>query len=178
GLVVTRASSNKSLGGDLGQQLFAQPRVLWIAGAAMFAMGLIPGMPKFSFLLMVAVLWTMAWRLKKLPAAAEPKPAAKSGANKPGTIQSDSLDTLLALDDLSLEVGYALVALVDANQGGKLLPRVRALRKHLASQLGFIIPSVHITDNLRLKPREYVISLRGVEIARWDMPENSLLAIS
>ncbi|MGC2210590.1 MAG: flagellar biosynthesis protein FlhA [Candidatus Korobacteraceae bacterium] len=178
GLVVTRASSNKSLGGDLGQQLFAQPRILWIAGGAMFAMGLIPGMPKFSFFLMVAVLWTMAWRLQKMPPAVEAKPPAKAGANKPGTIQSDSLDTLLTLDDLSLEVGYALVSLVDANQGGKLLPRVRALRKHLASQLGFIIPSVHITDNLRLKPREYVISLRGVEIARWEMPENCILAIS
>jgi flagellar biosynthesis protein FlhA len=178
GLVVTRASSNRSLGGDLGQQLFAQPRMLWVAGGAMFAMGMIPGMPKFSFLLMVSVLWIMAWRLQRMPAAAEIKPAAKSGANKPGTLQSDSLDALLALDDLSLEVGYALVALVDANQGGKLLPRVRALRKHLAGQLGFIIPSVHITDNLRLKPREYVISLRGVEVTRWDMPEGRVLAIS
>jgi flagellar biosynthesis protein FlhA len=177
GLVVTRSSSNKSLGGDLGQQLFAQPRVLWIAGAAMLAMAIIPGMPKFSFLLMVTVLWVMAWRLQKLPVA-DIKAAPKPGANKPGTIQSDSLDALLALDDLSLEVGYALVSLVDGGQGGQLLPRVRALRKHLASQLGFIIPSVHITDNLRLKPREYVISLRGVEIARWEMPDKFILAIS
>jgi flagellar biosynthesis protein FlhA len=127
---------------------------------------------------MVTVLWTMAWRLRKISPTAEPKSTAKTSANKPGTIQSDSLDALLTLDELSLEVGYALVALVDANQGGKLLPRVRALRKHLASQMGFIIPSVHITDNLRLKPREYVISLRGVEIARWEMPENRILAIS
>jgi flagellar biosynthesis protein FlhA len=180
GLVVTRSSSNKSLGGDLGTQLFAQPRVLWIAGGAMLAMGLIPGMPKFSFLLMVCVLWGMAWRLQKMPVVADPKSTAPGapGANKAGTVQSDSLDSLLALDDLSLEVGYALVALVDANQGGKLLPRVRALRKHLATQLGFIIPSVHITDNLRLKPREYVISVRGVEIARWEMPDNCILAIS
>jgi flagellar biosynthesis protein FlhA len=181
GLVVTRASSKKSLGGDLSQQLFAQPRVLWIAGAALLAMGLIPGMPKFSFFLMVAVLWGMAWRLQKLPPTVEEGSTAKSGAageNKPGTIHTDSLDSLLALDDLSLEVGYALVPLVDNTKGGQLLPRVRALRKHLAGQLGFIIPSVHITDNLRLKPREYVIYLRGVEIARWDMPENMLLAIS
>jgi flagellar biosynthesis protein FlhA len=143
-------------------------------------MGLIPGMPKFSFLLMVTVLWVMAWRLQKLPPA-EVKPSAKpgaTGANKPGTIQSDSLESLLTLDDLSLEVGYALVPLVDNNQGGQLLPRVRALRKHLAGQLGFIIPSVHITDNLRLKPREYAIYLRGVEIARWEMPDRMFLAIS
>jgi len=178
GLVVTRASSNKSLGGDLGQQLLMQPRVLWIAGAAVLAMGLIPGMPKFSFLLMVTVLWFMAWRLQKMPPPVEAKPAAKGGANKPGTIQADSLESILALDEISLEVGYALVPLVDNNQGGQLLPRVRALRKHLAGQLGFIIPSVHITDNIRLKPREYVISIRGVEIARWEMPEKQLLAIS
>ena len=79
GLVVTRASSNKTLGGDLGQQLFAQPRVLWIAGTAMFAMGMIPGMPKFSFLLMVTVLWMMAWRLQKLPAEATSPRQARSG---------------------------------------------------------------------------------------------------
>ncbi len=178
GLVVTRASSNRSLGGELGQQLLMQPRVLWIAGSALLAMGLIPGMPKFSFLLMVTVLWMMAWRLQKMPPPVEQKPAAKVGANKPGTIQSDSLESILALDEISLEVGYALVPLVDNNQGGQLLPRVRALRKHLAGQLGFIIPSVHITDNIRLKPREYVICIRGVEIARWEMPDNQLLAIS
>jgi flagellar biosynthesis protein FlhA len=139
---------------------------------------LIPGMPKFSFFLMAAVLWTMAWRIRKTDPAGESQAPAKAEANKPGTIQSDSLDALLTLDELSLEVGYALVALVDANQGGKLLPRVRALRKHLAGQFGFLIPSVHITDNLRLKPREYAISLRGVEIARWEMHEQSILAIS
>ena len=82
GLVVTRASSNHSLGGDLGQQLFAQPRVLWIAGAAMFAMGMIPGMPKFSFLLMVSVLWIMAWRLQKMPAAAENKAGCQARSRR------------------------------------------------------------------------------------------------
>ena len=177
GLVVTRSSSQKSLGGEIGNQLLAQPRALWIAGAAMLAMALIPGMPKFSFLLMVSVLWVMAWKMQRLPAEAKPAAKGAPGAARPANAQ-ESLDSLLALDDLSLEVGYALVALVDSNQGGQLLPRVRALRKHLATQLGFIIPSVHITDNLRLKPREYVISLRGVEIGRSEMPEGKLLAIS
>jgi flagellar biosynthesis protein FlhA len=179
GLVVTRASSNSSLSGDLGQQLFAKPRVLWIGAAALFAMGMIPGMPKFAFLLMVGVLCYMARRLQKMPVVEE-KPDAKPRAPgaKPGASQPDALDALIALDEISLEVGYALVPLVDNNQGGQLLPRVRSLRKHLAGQLGFIIPSVHITDNLRLKPREYVIYLRGVEIARWEMPERLILAIS
>ena len=88
------------------------------------------------------------------------------------------METLLQLDDLSLEVGYGLVAMVDQAQGGQLLTRIRALRKHLALQLGFIIPPVHITDNAQLNPREYVIRLRGVEIARWEMAQESLLAIS
>ncbi len=79
---------------------------------------------------------------------------------------------------MGLEVGYSLVALVDTQQGGQLLARVKSLRHNLALQLGFIVPPVHITDNPRLKPREYVISLRGVEIARWEMHENHLLAIS
>ena len=85
---------------------------------------------------------------------------------------------MLRLDELSLEVGYALVPLVDSQTGGQLLQRIRALRNNLALQLGFIVPSVHITDNIRLKPREYAISLRGVEIARWEMQESHLLAIS
>src|SRR5581483_10705221 len=88
------------------------------------------------------------------------------------------LEDLLKLDELSLEVGYALVALVDAQQGGQLLQRVRALRSNLAVQLGFIVPPVHITDNMRLKPREYVISMRGVELSRWEMEADNLLAIN
>jgi len=82
------------------------------------------------------------------------------------------------LDELGLEVGYALVPLVDVQQGGQLLARVKALRTNLAQQLEFIVLPVHITDNARLKPREYVISLRGVEIARWEMRDDNLLAIS
>src|SRR4029077_7349232 len=98
-------------------------------------------------------------------AAAEKKPA------------QESVEDLLKLDDLSLEVGYGLVSLFEKNQGGQLLARVRALRQNLAQQLGFIVPPIHITDNVRLKPKEYVIALRGVEIARWDMLEDRILAL-
>jgi flagellar biosynthesis protein FlhA len=85
---------------------------------------------------------------------------------------------LLKLDELSLEVGYGLVSVVDQAQGGQLLQRIRALRRHLALQLGFLVPSIHITDNMKLKPREYVVYLRGVEIARWEMYQDRVLAIS
>ncbi len=82
------------------------------------------------------------------------------------------------MDELTLEIGFQLIPLVDEKQGGQMLNRVRALRRHLATELGFIVPAVHITDNLRLKPREYVVSLRGVEIARWQTEQNCLLAVN
>ncbi len=82
------------------------------------------------------------------------------------------------MDELTLEIGFQLIPLVDEKQGGQMLNRVRALRRHLATELGFIVPPIHITDNLRLKPREYVVSLRGVEIARWQTEQNCLLAVN
>lgn len=181
GIVVTRASSRSSLGADLGDQLLSNSRPLWIGAIAMFALAMIPGMPKFSFLSMAAIVAFLARRAgrKQATAVAAVNDAnsteAKTGAG-PGS--AEAMENLIALDDLSVEVGYGLVPLVDQGKGGQLLPRVRALRKHLATQLGFIVPSVHITDNLRLRPREYVISLRGVEIARWELQDDSLLAIS
>ena len=104
---------------------------------------------------------------------------AREGREKPPRVsQADNLATLLPIDDLSLEIGFQLIPLVDEKQGGQMLARVRALRKHLAKELGFIIPPVHITDNLRLKPREYTISLRNAEIARWQTEGNQLLAVN
>ncbi len=186
GMVVTRASSNATLSADLGTQLLSRRRSLQIAAGVMLALACIPGLPKFSFLAIAGVVGLLAARLPKplkdkdgkviepvadtgaLPASEKDKKAAKS----------ESIEDLLKLDELALEVGYSLVKLVDVQQGGQLLARVKALRSSLAVQLGFIVPPIHITDNVRLKPREYVISLRGVEIARWEMLEDKVLAIS
>jgi flagellar biosynthesis protein FlhA len=181
GIVVTRASSDDSLGGDVGRQLFARSRPLWIAAGVMTALAMIPGLPKISFLAIAAGVAWLARRAKgSLEAGKADASAVAGGSNTPGSAasQPEALEALLKLDDLSLEVGYALVPLVDAARGGQLLQRVKALRRHLALQMGFIIPPVHITDNLKLKPREYVINLRGVEITRWEMQDDCLLAIS
>jgi flagellar biosynthesis protein FlhA len=177
GIVVTRASSDATLSVDVGRQVLSKRRPLIIAACVMLVLAAIPGLPKFSFFLLAAGTAFLAWRAPKLTddlagaaaagaAAAEKKPA------------KDSVEELLKLDELSLEVGYGLVALVDVNQGGQLLARVKALRQNLAQQLGFIVPPVHITDNVRLKPKEYTVSLRGVEIARWELYQDNLLAIS
>jgi flagellar biosynthesis protein FlhA len=178
GMVVTRASSDSSLSVDVGQQVLSRRRPLMIAAAVMLGLAAIPGLPKFSFLLVAAAAGFLAWRAPKTsaePSVAAPGAAAAGNEKKPA---QDSVEELIKLDELSLEVGYGLVALVDQNQGGQLLARVRALRQNLAQQLGFIVPPVHITDNVRLKPKEYVIALRGVEVARWELYQDCLLAIS
>ncbi len=175
-MVATRASSESSLGSDLTRQLLPRSHPLWIVAGVMGTLGLIPGLPKIPFFIMAALLAYLA-RRAQLAATATAKEAVKPAALPPEKAQ-EQLETLLRLDDLSLEVGYGLVPIVDQAQGGQLLARIRALRRHLALQVGFIIPPVHITDNVQLNPREYVIRLRGVEIARWEMLQENLLAIS
>jgi flagellar biosynthesis protein FlhA len=176
GIVVTRTSSGQTVGADFASQLFSRRMPLRIAAGVMFLLGLIPGLPKLSFFLLAAIAAVLAARAPQV-AAADSKPAeAVSGKKKPEAQQQ--IETLLKLDEISLEVGYGLVPLVDQAQGGQLLQRIRALRRHLALQLGFLVPSVHITDNLKLKPREYVVLLRGVQVAKWEMQADRLLAIS
>ena len=175
GMVVTRATSDATLSVDVGRQLLSR-RPLMIATGVMLSLAAIPGLPKFSFFLLAAGTAFLAWRAPKI--GTDP-PLTPSG-DKKATKEKDkeSVEDLLKLDELSLEVGYSLVPLVDVNQGGQLLARVKALRQNLAQQLGFIVPPVHITDNVRLKPREYVVSLRGVEVARWEMFQDHMMAIS
>ncbi len=179
GIVVTRAASTHSLGTDIGKQMFRTARPLWIVGGVLLALALIPGMPKFSFIVLGAGLMFAASKLK-LESAAEIAAGAKAAtkADKAGVPAIDPMDAVLKLDDLMLEVGIGLVPLVDAKQGGQLLSRVRSLRKTLAQSLGFLVPSIHITDNLALREREYVVYLRGVEIARWEMRRDRLLAVN
>jgi len=180
GMVVTRASSERTLSTDLGAQLFNSSRPLWIASGVMTALALIPGLPKLSFILMAVIMAVLAYRSKstseKETKAVTGAVTAKSETTPAQTM--DPMDAALKLDELMLEVGVGLVPLVDANKGGQLLSKVRALRKHLATQLGFLVPAIHITDNLTIKDLEYVIHLRGVEIARWEMKRDCLLAIS
>jgi flagellar biosynthesis protein FlhA len=179
GIVVTRTGSDLSLGADIGKQMFKTARPLWIVSGVLLGLALIPGMPKISFLALGGVTMFSAWKMK--PAAetdlALGANAATAKAGVAGTPVVDPMDAVLKLDDLMLEVGIGLVPLVDVKQGGQLLARVKALRKNLAQQLGFLVPSIHITDNLSLKEREYVIYLRGVEIARWEMKRDRLLAV-
>ena len=183
GIVVTRAASKQTLGINVGKQLFISPRILYIAGGVLVALGLIPGLPKIAFFSIGGVLIFAAKKMKPEADRDEmdefstsTKPAA-AAAGAPGAPAPDPMDAVLRLDELMLEVGIGLVPLVDAQQGGQLLTRVKSMRKSLAQHLGFLVPSIHITDNLALRDREYVIFMRGVEIARWELRKDSLLAI-
>ncbi len=178
GIVVTRSASTRTLGLDVQDQLSRYPMLLWIAGGVLLALGLIPGLPKLAFFTLGGGLMFVAYKMK--PAADEAAPtgltaAAKSTAAEPA---ADPMDAIMKLDELTLEVGMGLISLVDEAQGGQLLSRIRSLRKKLAQQLGFLVPSIHITDNALLKQEEYVIQLRGIEIARWELRRGCLLAVS
>jgi len=172
GMVLTRASSAGQLTTELETQLLGKGGTLYVASGVLGALCLIPGLPKLAFLVPALALGYLGTRVRQEAPAADGE-AGKKTAEKP-----ESLAPSLKLDDLSLEIGFQLIPLVDEKQGGQMLGRVKTLRRHLAQEMGFLIPPVHISDNLRLKAREYVISLRGIEIGRWQTEGNCLLAVS
>ena len=175
-MVLTRASSAESLNTELGLQLFSKAKTLFIASGVLGCMALIPGLPKLPFLGVAAGAALLARHLGKEPVA---EPADTLGGKKQELAPAaENLSSLLKLDELSLEIGFQLIALVDEKQGGQMLGKVKTLRRHLASDLGFLIPPIHISDNLKLKPSEYVVSLRGAEIGRWQTESNALLAVN
>ncbi|HTV14969.1 MAG TPA: flagellar biosynthesis protein FlhA [Acidobacteriaceae bacterium] len=173
GMVLTRASSAGALTTELGSQLFGRGTTLYVASGVLGALCLIPGLPKLAFLLPAVILGYAGSRVAGREAAAPEAETAKKTAEK-----RENLALPPRLDELSLEIGFQLIPLVDEKQGGPMLERVRTLRRHLAGELGFLIPPVHISDNLRLRAREYVFSLRGAEIGRWQTEGNHLLAVS
>ena len=181
-MVLTRASSSGQLEAELETQLFARRNSLWIVCCVLLVLALVPGMPKIAFLLMAAAMGVMAQRVSEpetdSPVVGTLQVGGKAVPEGAASSLNTNLAGLLKIDDLTLEIGFQLISLVDEKQGGQMLNRVRSLRRQLASELGFIVPPVHIMDNLRLKPREYVVSLRGTEIGRWQTEQNCILAVN
>jgi flagellar biosynthesis protein FlhA len=178
GITLTRANSSGVLGGEIRQQLLARPTTLYLASVVSAAMCLVPGLPKPAFLLVAGGLFWSARRVTvsaQRVAEAEQNPAEKKTEQAQGAAD---IAGLLRLEELTLEIGFQLIPLVDEKQNGQLLNRIRTLRRHLSAELGFLVPPVHISDNLRLRPREYLFSLRGSEIGRWQTEGTQLLAVS
>ncbi len=171
GLITTRAASESHLGDDVAEQLLARWRPLAAAAAALVALALIPGLPKFAFITVALVLGGAAYATRNAGAAPAPVAAAPTAA-------PDALDGGVNIDPLGVEVGYALVSLVEEAQGGTLLARIRSVRRQIATETGVVVPAVHVADNLQLGPRHYTILVKGVEVARGELYADRLLAIN
>jgi flagellar biosynthesis protein FlhA len=171
GLIVTRASSDTRLGADFRKQVFGNPQPLLLASGVLLALGAFPGLPTVPFLLLGGGMGVSAWRMRKRGIEAQQVTEVKAPP------PSESLEAVLRVEPLAVEVGLGLVRLVEGGKNSPLLRRISGIRRQLAGDLGYVFPPVRVTDNLSLKPREYVISLKGVEIARYEMPQGCDLAI-
>ena len=176
GLITTRAASEAQLGEEVAGQLLAKARPLAIGAGVLFGLAIIPGLPKFAFIVVGGLMGLAAYMNREGAQVKEDDAAAAAAATSPAAL-SDSAEAG-PLDPLSVEVGYALVALVDEKQGGSLLTRVRAIRRQIATDTGMVVPPVHVADNLQLGPRTYAILVKGVEVARGELMPDRLLAIN
>jgi len=175
GMLVTRTAAATDLGEEIRGQLFAQPKAIAVAAGMIFIFALIPGMPKFSFMLVSLLVGFSAYNLFRVAAKEKEREAAEELPPLPA---EENKEGVAPLDLMGLEVGYGLIYLVDAAQSGELLQRIKALRKQMALEMGVIVPSVHIRDNLQLRPNEYTVLMKGVEIAKGELMPGHCLAIT
>jgi flagellar biosynthesis protein FlhA len=180
-MVVTRVRGSKQdIGKQLSSQLFEDPRTLLVTAAVMGILGIIPGMPNLVFILLALTLVGGAYLIDRRRKLEEEKALELERIVSPQQLAKTEIkelgwDDVMPVDAIGLEVGYRLIPLVDRNQGGQLMMRIKGVRKKLSQELGFLIPSVHIRDNLDLAPTEYRISLMGVSVGEANiMPEKEM----
>ena len=178
GIIVTRVSTAEQLGTQILTQLFDSPKALAITGGIVGTMGLIPGMPNLAFLSLAAIAGVAAYLIDKKKQIAETV-VEEVAVPEPSTeIRELSWDDVTPVDIIGLEVGYRLIPMVDKNQGGQLMGRIKGVRKKLSQELGFLVPAVHIRDNLDLAPNAYRITLMGVVVGEADIHSDKDLAIN
>jgi flagellar biosynthesis protein FlhA len=181
-MVVTRVRGSKQdLGQQVSSQLFQEPRVLLVTAAVMGLLGIIPGMPNMIFILLASIFAAVAYLIDRRHKLEEEKTLEMERVVSPQQqlarteLKELGWDDVMPVDTIGLEVGYRLIPLVDRNQGGQLMTRIKGVRKKLSQELGFLIPSVHIRDNLDLSPSAYRISLMGVNVGEAEiMPEKEM----
>ena len=171
GIVVSRTASEADFSKTFYKELLGNPKVLYLASGILVVFALIPGLPHVSFLVLGALTGGLAYAASRSPAEA-PAPAVEPEA------KADESPRIEPVDLIALDVGYQLVPLVDASQGGGLLDRIRSLRRQLALELGFVVPPIHIKDNLQIGPSEYRIYVKENEVARGSMQPDAYLAIN
>jgi flagellar biosynthesis protein FlhA len=174
GLIVTRASADARVGAEFHKQIFGKSQPLLLAAGVLVALAAIPSMPKLPFLLLGGGAAAAGWQLRRKETQA---PAIELPESKPAASTGDSVESLLRVEPLAIEVGLGLVGLVEGGQESPLLRRISAIRRQVAADLGYVLPPVRVTDNLSLRGREYLISLKGVEVSRFELPPGCELAI-
>jgi flagellar biosynthesis protein FlhA len=177
GIIVTRATTDKNLPNELIGQLSNNPAAFSIAAAALFFFGIIPGLPHLPFFILSALVGWIGYRLYQNRQQKDRIQQKKVDEEKKTPIP-EKVESILPLDVMELEVGYELIPLVDADRNGELLERIKSVRRQFALELGFIVPPLHIRDNLQLKASDYAILIKGVEVARGSVMTGRLLAMS
>ncbi len=178
GMVVSRVSSSSDLSEQLTSQLFGKPQALYLAAGILTLMGIMPGMPHVAFLLIGSLLGGGAYWLRQQQQQAADLAAAAIPAAAPAEPEEVGWHDVAQVDRLGLEVGYRLVPLLDKGQDGELLRRIRGIRKKIAQDIGFLIPPVHIRDNLQLRPSAYRMTMKGVTLAEGEVQVGKYLAIN
>jgi flagellar biosynthesis protein FlhA len=178
GVIVSRVTTDEDVGGQLTGQLFANPQVLFLTAGVIGLMGLIPGMPNIAFLIIAGGLVWLGRRIARRGAAGAAAAAQAPPPPAPAESQEASWDDVALVDPLGLEVGYRLISLVDKSQNGELLGRIKSIRKKFAQDIGFLVPVVHIRDNLEIKPNAYVLKLKGVQIGEGEAFPGQWMAIN
>ena len=177
GIIVSRAGAESNLGAEITSQILFQPRAIGITSIVLFGFGIIPGLPLIPFWVLASLaglLTLMIHRATRQQMQIE----QEAQLMEENSVPVERLDSLPPLDALAIEVGYGLIPLVDAEQDGELLDRIKSIRRQVAYEMGIIVPPVHIQDNMQLKPGEYSILLKGNEIARGELMTNHYLAMN
>ena len=182
GLIVKRAGAEGNLGADMVSQLFRNDRIFFILSGVLAFFAIVPGLPGVPFFALAALCFFIGRALKASTQAAvaqeEAKPEAKAKAQKKKATSPENIVSLLQVDPMELEIGYSLIPLVDTGQGGDLLDRIVMIRRQCALELGLVVPTIRIRDNIQIKPNAYIIKLKGVEIAKGELMLDHYLAMN
>jgi flagellar biosynthesis protein FlhA len=177
GIIVSRAGADSNLGHEVTSQILYQPRAIGITAIVLFGFGIIPGLPLMPFWILAALAGGLTYMIHRATRQQRQK-EQDAAVMEEAPLAQEHLDSLPLLDTLAIEVGYGLIPLVDADQNGELLERIKSIRHQMANEIGIIVPPIHIQDNMQLKPGQYSILLKGNEIAGGDLMTNYQLAMN
>lgn len=179
GIIVTRAASEADLGHDLISQLFRNSRIFMVACGVLLLLAAVPGLPGIPFICLSAMAGLIAYNLRKSEQVKEEEVEVKQQDKvKEENTKPENIISLLQVDPMELEIGYSLIPLVDSGQGGDLLERIVMIRRQCALELGLVVPTIRIRDNIQIKPSAYIIKLKGIEIAKGELLLDHYLAMN